>query len=132
MTQGKKIKNLILELFSDGKTHSTKEIRNYVAEHNIKLSKDSTLIRNILFTMKKENSDFVNVGRGLYCLLNANNKDDEISSELVNAINTIESTINECKSFNWYKCSDQQLNIVRSKIKMITKLADTISSELSF
>lgn len=30
MTQGKKFRNLILELLSDGETHSTKEIRNYI------------------------------------------------------------------------------------------------------
>lgn len=131
MTQGKKFRNLILELLSDGETHSTKEIRNYIVEHNIKLTEDSTRIRNILFAMKKENTNFINVKRGLYCLQSTNNEEQEIFSELNNAISIIKTTINECKSFNWYQCNDQQLNIARSKIKMIINLADIIDSELS-
>ena len=54
MKQGAQVKKYILELLSDGKEHTTIEIREYILTQNIRLDKSSTLIRNILHNLKQQ------------------------------------------------------------------------------
>ena len=55
---------------------------------------------------------------------------DDNYSELNNAIKTIEKTLQEYKRFNWYSCSEEELEIARTKVKTLLKLANTITMEL--
>ena len=130
MKQGAQVKKYILELLSDGKEHTTIEIREYILTQNIRLDKSSTLIRNILHNLKHENPNFINTGRGKY-KLQTNNSHDNNYSELKNAIYIIEKNLQEYKHFNWITCDDLQLDIARSKVQMLINLAYKINSETS-
>jgi len=38
--------------------------------------------------------------------------------------------LQEYKRFNWYSCSEEELEIARTKVKALLKLANTITMEL--
>lgn len=130
MSTGKQIKQITLNILSDGQEHSIQEIRNYVLSQDIVLDKTSTLLRNILHNLKKEYSNLISPSRGVYRLLLENETTDDNYSELNIAIKTIEKTLQEYKRFNWYSCSEEELEIARSKVKTLLKLANTITMEL--
>ena len=131
MTVGKQIKAIILKLLSDGNTHSMQEIKDYVLSQNIILDKTSTLIRNILHNLKKEYPNLTNPSRGVYRLLLDENTQNDHYAELNNSIATIEQTLLECQTFNWYSCSDEELKVARTKVKMLLRLANAITSKLN-
>ncbi len=130
MKTGKQIKNIVLDVLSDGKEHTMTEIRDVVLSHNIKLDDKSTLLRNIMYHLKKENANFLNPTRGIYQLLPAEKVYNDYYSELNSAIKTVEKTLQEYKRFNWYSCSEEELEIARTKVKTLLKLANTITMEL--
>ena len=130
MRNGKQIKTIILELLSDGQTHTTSEIHSTVRSKGIKLEEKSTLVRNIMHNLKKENSNLLNPSRGVYQLLTEKNTTNDHYKDLNSAIATIEKTLSEYKRFNWYSCSNEELEIARTKVKSLLKLAHTISTEL--
>lgn len=130
MTTSKQVKKYVTELFADGNPHSTKEIKQYITAHGINLSPDSSLLRNLLHVMKTEDKNIVNVERGVYQQMHPIHNHNQNVTELVNAIDIIESNLLECRNFNWYHCSDEQLKVARSKVQMLIKLSNTISEEL--
>lgn len=130
MLSSKQIKRIILELLSDGKEHTTQEIREHLSRNNIQLEKSSTLLRNVMYTLKKENQSLLNPTRGTYQLLLRENNCQTNCSDLEHAIIEIEKAIHDCKNFNWYTCSNTELEIARTKVKTLLKLSSTISTEL--
>ena len=130
MLPSKQIKRIILELLSDGKEHTIQEIREHLSQNNIQLEKSSTLLRNVMYTLKKENQCLLNPTRGTYQLLLCENNCQTNHSDFECAIIEIEKAIHDCKNFNWYSCSNSELEIARSKVKTLLKLSNTISTEL--
>ena len=130
MSTGKQIKKIILEILSDGKEHSIQEIKDHVLSRNIVLDQTSTLIRNILHNLKKEYPNLLNPSRGVYRLLLAENAKPDYYVELNHSIATIEQTLQECQNFNWYSCSDEVLEVARTKVKLLLRLANAITSKL--
>ena len=116
MKTGKQIKNIVLDVLSDGKEHTMTEIRDVVLSHNIKLDDKSTLLRNIMYHLKKENANFLNPTRGIYQLLSAEKDYNDYYSELNSSIKTVEKTLQEYQRFNWYSCSEEELEIARTKV----------------
>ena len=106
------------------------EIREYVLSQNIILDKSSTLLRNIIHNLKKEYPNLLNPSRGIYQLHLEDNGPVDYYAELSHSIETIEQTLQECLNFNWYSCSNSELEIARTKVKMLFKLANTITTQL--
>lgn len=131
MILGKQVKLLILDILSDGKEHTIQEIKDYILSQNIVLEQTSTLIRNILHNLKKEYPNLLNPSRGVYRLLLEENSKTDYYVELNHSIATIEQTLQECQNFNWYSCSDEELEVARTKVKLLLKLANTITLKLS-
>lgn len=130
MTMRQQIRKTILELLSDGKEHSTQEINNYIFSIGIVLDKNSSLIRNVMHSLKKECPNLTNPSRGIYKLVNPNADYINQYSELKTSIATIEKTLQECKNVNWYICTDTELKIIRTKAQMLLNLANTITHTL--
>lgn len=131
MKKSAQVKKYILELLSDGKEYTTTEIKEYILSKNIKLEKNSTLIRNVLYNLKRENSSFTNTERGKYKLISKPSTLQNDYSELKNAISIIEKNLKEYKHFNWISCSDLELEIARSKTQMLINLSSQIKIEMS-
>ena len=131
MKKGNLIKKYILELVSDGKEHSTTEIRDYILSKNIKLEQSSTIIRNVLFKLKQENPNLTNGSRGKYLLQLDSISLADNSSELQSAIYVIEKHLQEYKNFNWITCNDSQLNLARANAQRLITLASKINSAIS-
>lgn len=131
MTIGKQVKTIILDILSDGKEHSIQEIKNNILSHNIVLDHTSTLIRNILHNLKKEYPNLLNPSRGVYRLILAENSKIDYYTELNHSIATVEQSLQECQNFNWYSCSDEELEVARTKVKLLLRLANTIIAKLN-
>lgn len=131
MKKGSQVKKCILVLLSDGKEHTTSEIREYISTQNIYLEKSSTLIRNVLYNLKHENSNIINTDRGVYKLQINKDSVEPSDSDLNNAIKVIEKNLQEYKHFNWITCSDLQLDVARSKAQKLINLAHKINCEIS-
>lgn len=69
--------------------------------------------------------------RGIYRLILTEDSRTDDYAELNRSIATIETTLQECQSFNWYSCSDKELEIARIKVKLLLRLANTITSKLN-
>ena len=130
MTLSKQIKHILLDLFSDGKEHTVPEIKNHLIANNIHLDKSSTLLRNIMYTLKKETPNLINPIRGTYQLLLAKSNSYDNRTNLDIAIKEIENAVYDCKNFSWYSCSDTDLELARSKVKKLLTLSNTISTML--
>lgn len=130
MSTGKQVKTLVIEFLSDGQEHSMQEIREHLLAQGIVLDKKSTLLRNVLFTTKKENPNLINSSRGVYRLLSTATGKVDAYTELNHSITSIEHTLQECLSFNWYSCSDNDLEVARTKVKLLLRLANTITTKL--
>lgn len=128
MKKGKIVKDYVLELLSDGTEHSTVEIKEYMIERGVKIEDTSTLLRNILFSLKKNNPNIINTARGVYKL----QQDDEENCyiELRRAISVIEQELLKLKKFNWVTCNDVQLKVARTKAQMLINLSNDINKEL--
>lgn len=131
MNKSRQVKKHILDLLSDGKEHSTAEIKDYILSKNIKLEKNSTLIRNALYNLKHENPSLSNINRGKYKLISNSPTLHNDYSELKNAIAVIEKNLQEYKHFNWISCNDLELEIARSKTQMLINLSSKIKLEMS-
>lgn len=131
MSTGKQIKTIILDILSDGKEHSIQEIRDFVLSQDIVLDKTSTLLRNILHNLKKEYPNLLNPSRGVYRLLLTEDSKTDDYDKLNRSIATIEQVLQDCHNFNWYSCSDRELEVARTKVKLLLRLANTITSKLN-
>lgn len=131
MSTDKQIRPIILDILSDGKEHSIQEIKDYVLSQDIVLDKTSTLLRNILHNLKKEYPNLLNPSRGVYRLLLTKDSKTDDYDELNRSIATIEQTLQDCQNFNWYSCSDRELEVARTKVKLLLRLANTITSKLN-
>ena len=131
MSTDKQIRPIILDILSDGKEHSIQEIKDYVLSQDIVLDKTSTLLRNILHNLKKEYPNLLNPSRGVYRLLLTEDSKTDDYDELNRSIATIEQTLQDCQNFNWYSCSDRELEVARTKVKLLLRLANTITSKLN-
>lgn len=131
MKKSAQVRKYILELLSDGKEYTTTEIKEYILSKNVKLEKNSTLIRNVLYNLKHENPSFTNIDRGKYKLISNPPTLQNNYSELKNAISIIEKNLQEYKHFNWISCSDLELEIARSKTQMLINLSSQIKIEMS-
>ncbi len=128
MKKGKMVRECILELLADGREHKTSEIRKYVADKGVKLEPQSTLVRNILFSLKQEDPNFVNSGRGMYRIINS--PEEDLYNEFKEAILVIEQEIKLCKDFNWLTCNDSELEVARNKAQLLIELYNHIGREL--
>lgn len=62
------IKNLIIVFLSDGKLRHVNEIKKFLKENGIDVYDNSSIFRNALFNLKKENPLLNNPKRGFYQL----------------------------------------------------------------
>ena len=62
------IKNLIIVFLSDGKLRHVNEIKKFLKENGIDVYDNSSIFRNALFNLKKENPLLTNPKRGFYQL----------------------------------------------------------------
>ncbi len=131
MTQSKRIKQLILNLLSDYKEHTTMEFKEVLATNGIQLISSSSLLRNVMFNLKKEFPNLENPRRGVYQLKNSEKATENNYSTLDTSVLEIKKAINKYKSFNWYSCSDAELESARTQVKTLLVLANTITKELS-
>lgn len=131
MTQSKKIKQIILDLLSDYREHTTKEFNDVLATNGIQLEPSSSLLRNVMFNLKKEFPNLENPLRGVYQLKISEKISENNTSTLDTSILEIKKAISKYKSFNWYSCSDAELDTARTQVKTLLALANTITRELS-
>ncbi len=128
MKKSKIVKDYILDLLSDGKEHSTVEIKDYILSRGLKIEESSTLIRNVLFKLKNDDCIIINTSRGMYRL--KQDAEESCYVELKRSISVIEQELLQLKKFNWLTCNDVQLNVARTKAQMLINLSSVINKEL--
>lgn len=131
MTQSKQIKQIILDLLSDYKEHTTQEFNDVLATNGIQLDSTSSLLRNVMFNLKKENPYLTNPCRGVYQLKSSEKTTANNTSTLETSVLEIKKAISRYKSFNWYSCSDTELEDARAQVRTLLTLANTITKELT-
>lgn len=131
MTQSKQIKQIILTLLSDNREHTTKEFNDVLATNGIQLDSSSSLLRNVMFNLKKEFSNLENPRRGVYRLKNSEKTTENNTATLDASVLEIKKAISRYKSFNWYSCSDTELETARAQVRTLLALANTITKELT-
>ena len=131
MTQSKQIKQIILTLLSDNREHTTKEFNDVLATNGIQLDSSSSLLRNVMFNLKKEFQNLENPRRGVYRLKNSEKTTENNTSTLDVSVFEIKKAISKYKSFNWYSCSDAELEAARTQVRTLLALANTITKELT-
>lgn len=131
MTQSKQIKQIILTLLSDNREHTTKEFNDVLATNGIQLDSSSSLLRNVMFNLKKEFSNLENPRRGVYRLKNSEKTTENNTATLDASVLEIKKAISRYKSFNWYSCSDTELEAARAQVRTLLALANTITKELT-
>lgn len=133
MTMNKKVQNLICKLLSDKNIHTIKEIREAAYKQGILQpgKKDNTIIRNALYLLKKKGAIVNGVNRGEYKL--AENF-DEVADEKKKykcAANLLMQRTTELKNFDWFDCTDDELEEAREDVKFLRNVATTILDTLS-
>ena len=131
MSQTQQIKHIITELLSDGKVHTTQEIKEILATNKITFDNSTSRLRNVLYLLKKDNPYLANPCHGTYQLILPNDNPYQKPLSLDDAIIKIKDILYECKSFNWYSCTDAELETARTQVKVLLALANTITKELS-
>ena len=131
MTQSKQIRQIIQNLLSDYKEHTTKEFNDVLAANGIQLDSSSSLLRNVMFNLKKEFPNLTNARRGVYQLKNSEKTTASNTSTLDASVLEIKKAISKYKSFNWYSCSDAELEAARAQVRTLLALANTITKELT-
>lgn len=79
--------------------------------------------------LKNDDSNIINTQRGIYKL----NQDAEECCyvELKRAISVIEQELLYLKKFKWLTCNDAQLNVARTKAKMLMDVSGVINQEIN-
>jgi len=88
------IRALILEMLSDGKIHTTKEIMNIAVEREIIPDKNTDIVYNILFHMKKKGIITTGPDKAQYCLVNKQETNGEVEKPIMSNKSTKISTLN--------------------------------------
>lgn len=131
MTQTQQIKHIITELLSDGEVHTTQEIKEILATKKITFDNSTSRLRNVLYILKKENPNLFNPSHGIYQLVLSDKATCKRDLSLEDAIAKIKDILYVCKTFNWYSCSDTELEEARAQVKTLLALANTITKELT-
>ena len=84
-----------------------------------------------MFNLKKEFSNLENPCRGVYQLKNSENAATTNTTTFDASVLEIKKALNRYKSFNWYSCSDAELEATRAQVRTLLALANAITKELT-
>ncbi len=128
MTKGAAIRKIIYDVLADGEIHSATEIKNKAIESGIMIDEKSTSLRNAIYHIKREDTNFKTVDRGMYVLTSNTSEESVICFE--EALRIIEIEITKLRNFNWLTCSEQELNVARNKVRELKKMQSAIHNLL--
>lgn len=83
-----------------------------------------------MHNLKKEYLTLTNPTRGIYQLILSDTEGVYHYTELNSSIAVIEKTLDDCKNFKWYSCSESELDAERIKVNVLLKLSNTITLTL--
>lgn len=127
MSKSKEIKKIIMEILKDGEVHTAEEIRMACLERGIIGSEEANIVRGAVFSLKKENENFVAVEKGRYKLEKEKDLEKCIEKdEFEEVIKYLRKKINMFKNFNWITCTDEELEVSRKQIMLLRDLSDEI------
>ncbi|MFR5466387.1 MAG: hypothetical protein ACLTHR_12270 [Agathobacter rectalis] len=128
MAISEEIKKRIYSVLGDGKVHYTEEIRKKCVDDGILKEDEVGKIRGVVYYLKKRDSRIKSEGRGKYRLVDGVQDNTMTNDDLQNAIETIENCMDEWRSINWLRCSEDQLNKIRDDFKDLKFLAKEINN----
>lgn len=118
----KEIKIIIKELMSDGELHTVDEIYQLAIQKKVIKDKKDAAVKNALYQLKKEDSNFTSEGQGRYRM--KKEKETESYSEITldDSINKIVNVVEKFKKFDWVNCTDDELSDMREEIRKVRNL----------
>lgn len=127
MSKMGQIKQMILDILSDGQPHETKEFYKIAIERGYIQDSLDTTIRNSLHHLISKYPDIQRLSKGIY-IMNSKSLYYQNEEELIHSLNYISKTIDEMSSFNWRTCSDIELAQARRASVGLTNLLEKLKN----
>lgn len=125
-------KKIINELLGDGKVHTIDEMVSLALERHVIENKKDSAVKNALFQMKKQNTSIINVDKGKYKMLIANDRNVKEKEVFEESISYVFLEIRKLKEFDWMNCTNEELAEARKKVMKLKEVYEEINCLIKY
>lgn len=127
MSKMGKIKQMILDILSDGKSHEVKEFSQVALDKGYIQDPLDTAVRNSLHQLINKNSNIQRLKKGVY-IMTSKSYYYQNEEGLAQSLNYISKTIEEITTFNWMTCTDTEIAQARKASASLTDLLSKLKT----